>query len=171
MRIVYMWAHSGQRLSIHPHPGPESLSQLPNLISRIFYSAYDKRSCLWLLQGAMHFVYVPMTCCHGYPKRDRVPRESNRVVPSAYLHTQPDNQRCECGPTITRKIRFYQKAFHFSFCLCIYFKFSETYSSFCPCFRANTKMFSKGTYSVYQLSIILSWNYAVVSRSSLEIIS
>ena len=26
----------------------------------------------------MHFVYVPMTCCHGYPKRDGVLRESNR---------------------------------------------------------------------------------------------
>ena len=93
------------------------------------------------------------------------------AAPSAYLHTWPDNQRCECGPTIMRKTGFYQKACHFSFCLCIYFRFSETPSSFCPCFRANTKMFAEGTYTVYQVSIILAWNYTVVSRSSLEIIS
>ena len=73
-----------------PTRGPESLSQLPNLISQIFYSAYDKRSCLWPLQGAMHFVYVPMTCCHGYPKRDGVLRESNREW--CHLHISTHSQ-------------------------------------------------------------------------------
>lgn len=142
MHIVYMWVHSGQRPSVHPHPGPESLSQLLNLISRIFYSVYDKAAVC----GRCREHALCVCTCDLLPWLPEEGWHARRVrqgaASSAYLHTQPDNQRCECGPTITRKTGFYQKSCHFSFCLCIYFRFSETPSSFL-CFKANTKMFAE----------------------------
>lgn len=52
MHIIYMWVHSRPHPSVHPHPSPKSSPQLLNLISLIPYSAYDKRSNLWLLTGS-----------------------------------------------------------------------------------------------------------------------